>query len=155
MPDVAPEDSSPLSSRAVLLLLMLAFAATVAASVINGLAVDATHERIDALRQTARADPHSEFAALTEYSAAVAEQVMQLQSVNLALMVLAVVLTATALLLHFRRPPIHRWVTVCAWTRRVQWQGRWIPFEDYLAQRFNLRCTHGICDEEAEKLRQS
>lgn len=44
-------------------------------------------------------------------------------------------------------------ITVCAWTRRVLWDGRWISFEEYLAQRFNLRCTHGICAEAAAKLR--
>lgn len=45
-----------------------------------------------------------------------------------------------------------RWVTICAWTRRIRWQGRWITFEEFLAERFDLRWTHGICDEEAEKL---
>jgi hypothetical protein len=44
-------------------------------------------------------------------------------------------------------------ITVCAWTRRVLWEGRWISFEEYLANRFNVQCTHGICDEAAEKLR--
>ena len=44
-------------------------------------------------------------------------------------------------------------ITVCAWTRRVKWEGRWVTFEDYLAKRFNLHCTHGICEEAAEQMR--
>ena len=45
-------------------------------------------------------------------------------------------------------------VTVCAWTRRVLWDGSWVSFEEYLAKRFNQRCTHGICDEAAAKMRE-
>jgi hypothetical protein len=45
------------------------------------------------------------------------------------------------------------WITVCAWTRRVKLQGRWVSFEEFMARRFNLRCTHGISDEAAEQMK--
>jgi hypothetical protein len=53
-----------------------------------------------------------------------------------------------------RRRAADSMITVCAWTRRVRWQGEWITMEDYLERRFDLECTHGICDEAAQRVRQ-
>lgn len=36
---------------------------------------------------------------------------------------------------------------VCAWCRRVDYRGRWMPFEQFLQQGFDTPTTHGICDE--------
>ena len=35
-------------------------------------------------------------------------------------------------------------VTLCAWTRSVEYEGEWISFEQYLARRFDISTTHGI-----------
>jgi hypothetical protein len=45
-------------------------------------------------------------------------------------------------------------VTVCAWSRTVEFEGEWISFEDYLKRKFNIHTSHGISPAEAEKLRQ-
>jgi hypothetical protein len=42
-------------------------------------------------------------------------------------------------------------VTVCAWSRTVEYQGEWLSFEEYLLRRFNLNTSHGISPSEAEK----
>ncbi len=36
---------------------------------------------------------------------------------------------------------------MCAWTKRVFWEGEWIPIEDYLRDAHSLRVSHGICPE--------
>jgi hypothetical protein len=46
-----------------------------------------------------------------------------------------------------RRQEYECFVAVCAWTRRVRWQGRWLAIEDFLKERFNLTVSHGISDE--------
>lgn len=70
------------------------------------------------------------------------------------IMVVAVVIGAVACWVLVRRmQELEGLITVCAWTRRVQWEGRWITFEEYLIKRFNLRCTHGISDEAAAQLK--
>ena len=38
-------------------------------------------------------------------------------------------------------------VTLCAWTRSVEYEGEWISFEEYLRRKFNLSATHGISHE--------
>jgi CHASE3 domain sensor protein len=35
-------------------------------------------------------------------------------------------------------------VTLCAWTRSVEYEGEWISFEEYLRRKFNVSSTHGI-----------
>jgi len=79
-------------------------------------------------------------------------QVSHLQWLNLALSSITLALAIGAAWTACRRRvrELEGLITICAWTQRVRWQGHWISFEDYLAQRFNLRCTHGICEEAAE-----
>lgn len=35
-------------------------------------------------------------------------------------------------------------VTLCAWSKAVNYQGEWLSFEEYLRRRFGLSATHGI-----------
>jgi CHASE3 domain sensor protein len=35
-------------------------------------------------------------------------------------------------------------VTLCAWTRSVEYEGEWISFEEYLRRKFDVSSTHGI-----------
>jgi CHASE3 domain sensor protein len=35
-------------------------------------------------------------------------------------------------------------VTLCAWTRSVEYEGEWISFEEYLRRKFDIATTHGI-----------
>jgi CHASE3 domain sensor protein len=43
-------------------------------------------------------------------------------------------------------------VTLCAWTRSVEYEGEWISFEEYLQRRFNLSATHGISPEAISRI---
>ena len=43
-------------------------------------------------------------------------------------------------------------VTMCAWSRTVEYEGEWISFEQYLKKRFNLETSHGISPAQAEKI---
>jgi len=43
-------------------------------------------------------------------------------------------------------------VRVCAWTRRVELDGVWMPFETYLRMRFGLKVTHTISDQAASAM---
>ena len=38
-------------------------------------------------------------------------------------------------------------VTLCAWTRSVEYEGEWISFEEYLRRKFDVSATHGISPE--------
>jgi CHASE3 domain sensor protein len=46
---------------------------------------------------------------------------------------------------------LHSLVTMCAWSKRVQYEGQWIPLEEYVQKRFGVRISHGISQEEFDK----
>jgi integral membrane sensor domain MASE1 len=54
---------------------------------------------------------------------------------------------------HVRR--LKEFVTFCAWTGRVQWQGRWVSVEEFLDERFGLNVSHGISEEAIAMLKQN
>jgi hypothetical protein len=42
---------------------------------------------------------------------------------------------------------LERFMKVCAWCRRIDYKGRWMPLEDFLQQGFDTPTSHGICTE--------
>ncbi len=36
---------------------------------------------------------------------------------------------------------------ICAWCRRINYQGKWIGLEEYFAQGFRVETTHGMCSD--------
>lgn len=45
-----------------------------------------------------------------------------------------------------------RLVTICAWSRTIKLDDRWVTFEEYLRDRFNIQVTHGISEREFNRL---
>ena len=150
MPDAPVASTSTSSSlRPSLLLFALAFATLLASGVLNLFASSARERHLTTLSEGGRPP-----AALAATSAFLARDDLRLRYANLFLLALAGVLATFAVRLEFKRPSSPSdWITICAWTRRVLWNGRWVSFEEFLAQRYAIRCTHGICDEAADKLR--
>jgi len=94
-----------------------------------------------------------EIAEIAVYNAAATREARLFQDVNRGVLVLAAVLGGgVAWFLTRRLHQLEGLIKVCAWTRRVQWEGEWITFEEYLARRFNLHVTHGISDEAAREM---
>jgi CHASE3 domain sensor protein len=42
-------------------------------------------------------------------------------------------------------------ITMCAWSKRVQYEDKWVPLEEYMRKRFGIRISHGISQEEYDK----
>jgi hypothetical protein len=40
---------------------------------------------------------------------------------------------------------LEKFMRVCAWCRRINYQGDWIPLEEFMRQGFDTPTTHGIC----------
>jgi hypothetical protein len=67
------------------------------------------------------------------------------------LVLLAFLVSRTARQTRELRQRVETLVTVCAWSRTVEYEGEWISFEKYLLKRFNVNTSHGISPAEAEK----
>lgn len=46
---------------------------------------------------------------------------------------------------------LENFMRVCAWCRRIDYKGQWMPLEDFLQEGFDTPTTHGICHECLEK----
>lgn len=90
---------------------------------------------------------------IASFTAAAAAEARTFQTLNGSLLAVATILAGAVAWAVIRRlHQLEGLIKVCAWTQRVQWEGRWITFEEYLAKRFNLHCTHGISDDAAQQL---
>ena len=67
------------------------------------------------------------------------------------LVLLAFLVSRTARQARALEQKVQSLVTVCAWSRTVEYEGEWISFEKYLLRRFNVNTSHGISPAEAEK----
>jgi CHASE3 domain sensor protein len=108
---------------------------------------------MNALRGQLESLEQHELAELNRRSGLAAERARQLQffSLSMILVALALALTSASLLMR-RMRELEDLITVCAWTNRVKYEGKWVSFEQYLQRRFHLRFTHGISEEASRKL---
>jgi hypothetical protein len=42
---------------------------------------------------------------------------------------------------------LEKFMRVCSWCRRINYQGEWMPLEEFMQQSFDTPTTHGICKE--------
>lgn len=42
---------------------------------------------------------------------------------------------------------LEKFMRVCAWCRRIDYHGEWMPLEEFMRQSFDTPTTHGICKE--------
>jgi hypothetical protein len=40
---------------------------------------------------------------------------------------------------------LEKFMRVCAWCRQINFQGEWIPLEEFMQRSFDTPTTHGIC----------
>ncbi len=45
-------------------------------------------------------------------------------------------------------------VRMCAWTKRILYNGRWVPFEVFLRLRYGIEVTHGMSEDALTRLMQ-
>lgn len=110
-------------------------------------------DTMNALRDAVRELEQNELIELAFNSEAVSQRVAFFQRIGLGMLLAACLLAgAGAVLLMRRTRELEKLITVCAWTKRVKFNGAWVSFEDYLKARFNLQFTHGISEEAVTKL---
>ena len=46
---------------------------------------------------------------------------------------------------------LESFMKVCAWCRRIEYKGRWMPLEEFFEQGFDTPTSHGICRDCLDK----
>jgi CHASE3 domain sensor protein len=123
------------------------------APALNVVESDEGWRAMNEIRQRLQLLQQQELAEVAAHTTSAADESRMFQRLNRGLLAVASVLAGAVAWVVIRRLyQLEGLIKVCAWTQRVQWEGRWITFEEYLAKRFNLHCTHGISDEAAREL---
>ena len=52
-----------------------------------------------------------------------------------------------------RSADLEKLVTVCAWSRKIKVDGRWVTFEEFLVNNLGVAITHGIDPDAAQQVR--
>jgi len=122
------------------------------AAALNIVESDDGRSAMESIRRELNGLEVRELGELKEEGNLLTERARQVQFMIVGSIGLAVLLTGLAALLMARRvQELATMVTVCAWTKRVKWKGKWVSFEEFLEQRFKLRFTHGISEEAARQ----
>src|SRR5207253_8851424 len=69
------------------------------------------------------------------------------QNLFTALLFLVTGVVAGAGVLMLRIQQLQGIITICAWTQRVNYNGRWMRMEEFLWERFRVKVSHGISEE--------
>ncbi len=122
------------------------------AAALNIVEADDGHQTMQAIRKALAGLELAEVRGLKEEGDLLEARAYRYQFLIIGLIGLAILLTALAgVLMALRLRELATMITVCAWTKRVKWRGRWVSFEEFLEQRFKLRFTHGISEEAARQ----
>jgi CHASE3 domain sensor protein len=55
----------------------------------------------------------------------------------------------------FRIRQMEKMVTVCAWSKTINYEGKWMSFEEYLTKRFGISVTHGMSEQVFEEIQKT
>lgn len=108
-------------------------------------------QAMEAIQMRLKLMEHEESRLLTQRELRLAASSRFSSWVLFGLVTLNAVFAIGMLMLWHRLSRIQGLVRVCAWSRTVEYEGRWLSFEEYLKERFHLDTSHGISPAEAEK----
>src|ERR1700719_5426936 len=69
------------------------------------------------------------------------------ENISTALLLMSTVLIVGAGILFLGIQLLQNIITVCAWTQRVNYRGKWMRMEEFLWERFRVKVSHGISEE--------
>jgi CHASE3 domain sensor protein len=108
--------------------------------------------KMEAIRQVVADMNQEEDRLLAEREAAFSRQLARNDAITAGIVAVQLLLTAGVGVLLWRLARLQSFVTVCAWSKTIEHEGKWVTFEEYLARRFGLQITHGINPAEAQKI---
>ena len=71
----------------------------------------------------------------------------------LGILAFELIMLGTVALLLYKMKHLRQLVTVCAWTKEVKHEGRWVALEEFLKARFNYDTSHSISERGRKVLR--
>jgi CHASE3 domain sensor protein len=88
-----------------------------------------------------------ENAVLAERNANTDAQMDLRDDISTVLLATSTLVVVGAGILFLRIQQLQNIITVCAWTQRVNYRGKWMRMEEFLWERFRVKVSHGISEE--------
>ena len=89
---------------------------------------------------------------LSKHQQAAAEDVISSQLMSLILIAAVAMALIMVVVILLRLEKLQEFVTVCAWTGQVKFQGQWLRLDEYLKKQFGISVSHSLSREAAEKM---
>jgi hypothetical protein len=108
---------------------------------------DSSTSIIDQIRSIIGEMQLAEDAILTERKRTNEAKLNASDAVSTGMLILSatVIIYASVLILRIRQ--LQNIITICAWTQKVNFNGKWMPMEEFLWRRFRVKVSHGISEE--------
>ena len=74
------------------------------------------------------------------------------QIMSVVLIVAVSLALAMVLVILLRLEKLQEFVTICAWTGQVKFQGRWLRLDEYLKQQFGISVSHSLSQDAADRM---
>ncbi len=90
--------------------------------------------------------------ALSKHQQAAEEDVVSSQVMSLILIAAVAMALIMVVVILLRLEKLQEFVTICAWTGQVKFQGQWLRLDEYLKKQFGISVSHSLSQEAAEKM---
>jgi CHASE3 domain sensor protein len=90
--------------------------------------------------------------ALSEQQQRAEADVVYTQVMSLVLIIAVALALVMVVVIMLRLEKLQEFVTVCAWTGQVKFQGQWLRLDEYLKRQFGISVSHSLSQEAAEKM---
>ncbi|HTL71728.1 MAG TPA: CHASE3 domain-containing protein [bacterium] len=91
--------------------------------------------------------------ALVQHQQQAEDNVVSSQVMSLVLIVAVALSLILVVVILLRLEKLQEFVTVCAWTGQVRFQGEWLRLDEYLRRQFGISVSHSLSQEAADKMK--
>jgi CHASE3 domain sensor protein len=90
--------------------------------------------------------------ALSKHQRQAEADIVESQIMSLVLIAGVALALGLVVVILLRLEKLQQFVTVCAWTGRVKFQGEWLRLDQFLERQFSISVSHSLSQDAAEKM---
>ncbi len=109
-------------------------------------------EKLDHLRHILFQAHEEQQQALSKHQQEAEQDVVAKQIMSLMLIIAVAMALVMVVVILLRLEKLQEFVTVCAWTGQVKFQGQWLRLDEYLKRQFGISVSHSLSQEAADKM---
>ncbi len=109
-------------------------------------------EKVEHMRHVLFQAHEEQQQTLSKHQQEAERDVVSNQMMSLTLIVAVAMALIMVVVILLRLEKLQEFVTVCAWTGQVKFQGQWLRLDEYLKKQFGISVSHSLSQEAAEKM---